>query len=71
MKKTLPPEEQENVQLYAIYSDEEDEDGTVRPIAYAYGKPWVAQALYMDDLKFDTPDEAIKWWNENYGEAER
>ncbi len=71
MKKTLPDDSEEDLRLYAVYSDEADEDGTVRtvrPIAYAYGAPWVAQALYMDDLKFDTPDEAIKWWNENYGQ---
>ena len=51
--------------LYTNYAREED--GTLRPIGYAYGAPWVAQALYMDDLKFDTPEEAKEWWNENYG----
>lgn len=51
--------------LYTNYAREED--GTLRPIGYAYGAPWVAQALYMDDLKFDTPDEAKEWWNRNYG----
>lgn len=74
MKKTLLDDSEEDLRLYAIYSDEADEDGTfriVRPIAYAYGAPWVAQALYMDDLKFDTPEEAKEWWDKNYGEKEQ
>lgn len=41
------------------------EDGT--PVAYAYGEPWVAQALYMDDIQFDTPEEAKAWWDKEYG----
>lgn len=44
-----------------------DEDGTLRPIGYAYGAPWVAQALLMDDIRFDTPEEAKEWWEKNYG----
>lgn len=51
--------------LYINYAREAD--GTIRPIGYAYGAPWVAQALYMDDLKFDTPEEAKEWWEKYYG----
>lgn len=51
--------------LYTNYVQEED--GTIRPIGYAYGAPWVAQALYMDDMRFDTPEEAKEWWEKNYG----
>ena len=41
-------------------------DGTER-IKYAYGLPWVAMALYMDDIAFDTPEEAKEWWDRRYG----
>jgi len=41
-------------------------DGTER-IKYAYGFPWVAMALYMDDIAFDTPEEAKEWWDRRYG----
>lgn len=51
--------------LYADYVREKD--GTVRPIGYAYGKPWVAQALAMGDMRFDTPEEAREWWEKHYG----
>ncbi len=37
-------------------------------VMYAYGKPWIAMALYMDDIKFSTPEEAKAWWEVNYGE---
>ena len=33
------------------------------PVAYAYGDPWVAQALFMDDIGYKTPEEAIEAWN--------
>ena len=65
MKKTLPLEE-ENLQLYVKY--DMDEDGEERIIGYVYGEPWVAQALYMDDLCFDTEKEAKEWWYKNYGQ---
>ena len=29
-----------------------------KPVAYAYGEEWVAMGLYMDDIKFKTPEEA-------------
>lgn len=51
--------------LYTNYVQEKD--GTIRPIGYAYGAPWVAQALLMDDISFDTPEEAKEWWEKNYG----
>ena len=53
------PGDNETPRLYTAYRDGE-------PYAYAYGPPWVAMALYMDDIKFDTPEEAEEWWN-NYG----
>lgn len=65
MSKNTYGDDSTELMLYTNYAH--DEDGTLRPIGYAYGAPWVEQALYMDDLKFDTPVEAIKWWNENYG----
>lgn len=51
--------------LYVSYIEEPD--GTLRPVGYAYGAPWVYQALLMDDMRFDTPEEAKAWWEENYG----
>ena len=33
-----------------------------KPVAYAYGEEWVAMALYMDDIKHDTPEEAEEAW---------
>lgn len=32
------------------------------PVAYAYGEPWVAQALLMDDIGYPTPEEAKLAW---------
>lgn len=29
---------------------------------YAYGDRWVAMALYMDDIRCKTPEEAMEWW---------
>jgi hypothetical protein len=46
------------VKLYVKY----DAGGV--PIAYAYGEEWVAQALYMDDIRFKTPEEAMAAWRE-------
>ena len=43
-----------------------DEKGERHVMAYAYGAPWVATALYMDDIKFKTPEEAKEWWEKNY-----
>lgn len=39
------------------------------PVAYAYGDPWVAQALFMDDWQYPTEEEAIAAW-EKYLEKE-
>ena len=55
--------------LYTNYVQEED--GTLRPIGYAYGAPWVQQALLMGDMSFDTPEEAKAWWDKNYRGGKR
>ena len=54
----------DNVQLYEAHA--RFPDGTER-VRYAYGAPWVAMALSMDDLAFDTPEEAKEWWDRRYG----
>ena len=56
--------EDNSVQLYTAYR--EDEYGNCIVTGYAYGEPWVAQALLMDDIKFATPEEAKAWWERNY-----
>ena len=33
-------------------------------LGYAYGEDWVAQALYMDDMRYSTPEEAKAAWEE-------
>ena len=40
------------------------------PVKYAYGEPWVAMALYMDDIGYDTPEEAIEAWDKLKEESE-
>ena len=56
---------EDDVKLYVSYYL--DEDGNTAIKGYAYGAPWVAQALLMDDIIFDTPEEAEQWWNKHYG----
>lgn len=51
--------------LYVNYM--KTEDGTLVPVGYAYGEPWVSQALLMGDIQFDTPEEAKEWWEKNHG----
>lgn len=38
------------------------EDGEEEVIGYAYGDEWVAQALAMGDIRFNTPEDAKEWW---------
>lgn len=57
--RDMPVGEERGPRLYAACRD-----GV--PYAYAYGDSWVAMALYMDDIKFDTPEEAKEWWEANY-----
>lgn len=47
--------EDDGCELYVKY-----EDGT--PVAYAYGPAWMAMALYMDDVGYDTEDAARAAW---------
>ena len=42
--------------LYVKYRGEE------APPMYAFGPEWVAMALYMDDIEFDTEDKAVLYW---------
>lgn len=53
--------------LYTNYAEEQD--GTLIVLGYAYGKPWVEQALIMGDMSFDTPEEAKEWWEHHYGKG--
>lgn len=46
-------------------------DGTEEIVGYAYGDGWVAMALYMDDIKFKTPEEAKEWWDKNHERFEK
>jgi len=46
--------------LYTRYNAFGDTPGAPK---YAYGDSWVAMALFMDDVKFDTPEEARAWWD--------
>ena len=57
--------EEDAVQLYEAGIIRED--GTKEITGYAYGLPWVAQALLMDDIKFKTPEEAKAWWEKEIG----
>jgi len=57
--------EERKVQLYTMVVV--DDDGNETPVGYAYGEEWVAMGLYMDDIKFKTPEEAKEWWEKNYG----
>lgn len=36
------------------------------PVKYIYGEEWMAFAMYMDDMGYDTEEEAVKAWEENY-----
>ena len=55
--------EEDLVQMYESHAILPD--GTER-IRYAYGLPWISMALYMDDIAFNTPEEAIEYWNKNF-----
>jgi len=57
--------EEDLPQLYV--SKRKMPDGSEKVIGYAYGLPWVAMALYMDDIIFDTPEEAMEYWERIYG----
>ena len=58
-------EEHNEPTMYVEY--EMKADGSIIPIGYAYGDPWVSQALMMGDMKFQTPEAAKKYWEKHYG----
>ena len=45
-----------------MYVKYEGEPGNYHPVAYAYGEPWVAEALFMDDLGYPSEEEAKIAW---------
>jgi hypothetical protein len=49
-------------ELYIMYHGE-------TPVKYAYGDEWVAQALLMDAIGYDTPEEAKAAWEKEYGDG--
>ena len=55
---------QDEVQLYETHTIMPD--GTER-VQFAFGAPWVATALFLGDIAFDSPQEAIDWWERRYG----
>ena len=57
----------DSTELMLYINCTKDESGNLLAVGYAYGAPWVAQALLMDDIKFDTPEAAKEWWEKNYG----
>lgn len=48
-------EVKENETMYVKYEGD-------TPVAYAYGEPWVAQALFMDDISYPTEEAARAAW---------
>lgn len=48
-------DENKDLQLYTMYDDG-------KPVAYAYGEPWVAMALMMNDMQYPTPEAAKEAW---------
>ena len=56
---------EDQVQLYTSHRIKDD--GTDEIIGYAYGLPWVAQALWMGDIVFPTPEAAREWWEKEFG----
>lgn len=49
----------------------EHPDGSRETIGYAYGPPWVSQALLMGDISFRTPEEAKAWWEREEAKKQR
>lgn len=54
------------VQMYEAHTHLPDGSERIR---YAYGAPWIAMALYMDDIAFDTPEQAKEFWEKEYGQG--
>ena len=48
---------------HLYYNVKKDENGNKEILGYAYGEPWVAEALAMGKIRFNTPEEAKSWWS--------
>lgn len=57
-------EENNGPTMYVEY--EMSENGDPIAVGYAYGDPWVSQALMMGDMKFKTPEAAKEYWERHY-----
>jgi hypothetical protein len=51
-------------ELYVKYEDD-------RPVAYAYGDEWVAQALFMDDIGYPDEETAKAAWISGHVDGRR
>lgn len=55
-EKEIKPEYREaGARLYIKYMNGE-------PVKYAFGEEWVSTALFMDDIGYDTAEEALAAW---------
>ena len=50
---------EDELQMYVLYIGD-------KPVKYAYGEPWVAQAMFIDDYGYDTPEEAKAAWEREH-----
>ena len=55
----------EEPKLYTM--SQKTDDGTYLLEGYAYGLPWVRDALMEGDICFQSPEEAKAWWERRYG----
>ena len=61
----MADEEKEELRLYTL--SQKTDDGTYIIEGYAYGLPWVKDALWEGDICLPTPEAAKEWWDRRYG----
>lgn len=54
-EKEKPEYREAGARLYIKYMNGE-------PVKYAFGEEWVSMALFMDDIGYDTAEEAVVAW---------